>query len=104
MADKDFENRFFDLLEDNFKALRHDNDELRKGHSRLEKKVDDNTKKTEEGFASLIGRVTALENDRKIKKADLDPWYRDPVFIKTIIGTLLVIVAAWLGVKLPSAL
>lgn len=93
------EDRLFDLLEDNFKTLS-------KNQYRMERKLEDNTKKTEKGFNDLNIRVKKLEDDNKAKKkSDLSPWYRDPVFVKTIGGTLIItvagIIAAALGFKLP---
>lgn len=77
----DFENRFLDAIEDDIHELK----ELGKS---LVKKLDHNTRKTEEGFKSLNGRVGKLEDEvfpviaRTAK--DLPAWYRDPQVLKII--------------------
>lgn len=78
----DFEDRYFSLFEGMF--------------DRLEKKIDGNTKLTEQVKAQAEktnGRVTGLEKEvfGKVKASDLPPFYRDPKVISIIFNVSLAI-------------
>lgn len=99
---EDFENRFFDLLESNFKSLE-------KNQSRMEKKLEENTRETKEGFEKIEGRVRNLEAKALEEKPesikDLQPFFSDPVIRKAIYyiaGAVLLALAAWSGIDIAK--
>lgn len=73
--------RLYDLFEDNFHSLS-------KNLERVQKELRSNTKKTDEGFEKINGRLQRVEKkvfpDEPTKVSDLQPWYRDSKIIKLL--------------------
>lgn len=95
-AKKDFEGRFFDQLNDNFKRL-----EAQIGGISAELKS--NTDTTEEGFKAVNSRIGDLESEvfgkrKKTTVEGLPPVWRDPQIIR-LVTILAVIVLIAVGGK-----
>lgn len=100
---QDFEGRFFDQLDENFKDLKGDIKETRK-------ELKDNTKATAEGFKGINGRLRKVEDvvfTAPVTAKNLPSFWRDPAvlgILRWVVLAILIGVAAWAGFDIKGLL